>query len=141
MTWEIAVIVAVAVVTAALVLWRWLRKPDAYIYIPEGTAMANFRYQDIPMKECAWCGRKVALQRHHIVAWAGAPELKDDPNNIVVLCGQGKGAGCHKVLGHGNNFHRFNANLRETLKTKRWVTSDEYYRETHGGKERTEVRK
>ena len=27
------------------------------------------------------------------------------------------------------------------LATKKWVSSDEYYKETHGGKDRTEVRK
>lgn len=135
-----AILIAVVVLVGMLVAWLLTRTPDAYIYVPEGMATAQFRYQDIPMKECAWCGRKVDLARHHCIAWAAAPELKDDPDNIVVLCG-GRGGGCHKCIGHGHNYHRFNANIKETLKTKRWVTSDEYYRETHGGKDRTEIRK
>ena len=126
----------------ALLVWIWrkFRMSDAYIYVPEGMVTANFRYQDLPMKECAWCGKKVNLQRHHVISWAGSPELKDDPDNIVVLCG-GKGGGCHKCLGHGHNYHRFNANLKETLKTAKWVVSDDYYKETHEGRQRTEIRK
>lgn len=118
-------------------LYYWLRKPTAYVYIPEGVAMAQFRYQDIPLHACDWCGKSLSVHRHHCIAWCASPELKDDPNNIVMLCGNS----CHKVIGHGNNYHRFNANIKETLKTAKWVTSDEYYRETHGGKDRTEIRR
>lgn len=138
--WLIAAGAVLAAAVVGYVLWRVFRRPDAYVYIPEGMPIAQFRYQDIPMKECAWCGRKVSLQRHHCISWAASPEMKDDPDNIVILCG-GKGGGCHKCIGHGHNYHRFNANIKETLKTKKWVTSDDYYKDTHGGKDRTEVRR
>ena len=109
---------------------------EAYILVPEGMAMANFRYQDLPMRECAWCGRTVDLNRHHITPWAASPELKDEITNLVVLC-----RACHMSVAHGNNWKQFNANLVETLKTPVWKNSNEFYRETHGGKDRTEVRK
>ena len=88
------------------------------------------------MKECAYCGSKVNLNRHHVIPWAAAPEKKDDPGNLSVLCRP-----CHQAVAHGNNWKRFNSNLLETLKTPVWVTSNEYYKEMHGGKDRTEVRK
>lgn len=120
----------------SVVAYFLLRKPDAYIYVPEGVALAEWQYKQLPMKECAWCGKKVSLQRHHIIPWSAAPELENEPQNLVVLCKDD-----HLHVAHGGNYKRFNANLRETLKTARWVTSNEYYKETHGGKDRTEVRK
>ena len=76
---------------------------EAYIIVPEGMAMANFRYQDLPMKECAWCGRTVNLNRHHVYSQLAWPERRDDPSNIIVL-----DRDCHKVLGHKNNWKKFN---------------------------------
>ena len=130
--------IAGAAVLAAIVLavWRIRRNQDAYIYVPEGFPVAQFRYQDLPMKECAWCHHTVNLNRHHIEPWAANPEKKDDVNNLVVLCRP-----CHCSVAHGNNWKRYNANLMETLKTQKWVDSNHRYRETHGGKDRTEVRK
>ena len=133
---EVILVLAAIAVLGSIAVWILRRRNDAYVYLPKGMAVANFRYQDIPMKECAYCHHKVNLNRHHIKSWASAPELKDDPNNIVVLCRP-----CHQSVAHGNNWKRFNSNLMETLKTPVWVDSNEQYRQTHGGKDRTEVRK
>ena len=138
----IAVLLVIALIAVVAWLVRRFRLPGAEIYVPSNIPLAQFRYQDIPMKECAWCGTKVNLNRHHCTSYAASPELKDDPNNIVILCrGKGLSGGCHACIGHGWNFKRFNPNIKETLRTVRWVTSDEYYKETHGGKERTEKRR
>lgn len=123
---------------AALAVWLYFRfrRSDAYIYVPKGTVLAEWQYKQLPMKECAYCHHKVNLNRHHLQPWAASPELKDDPNNLVVLC-----RSCHQSVAHGNNWKRFNSNLAETLKTPVWVDSNEYYKDTHGGSERTEKRK
>lgn len=130
------VVAAVAVLAAAYALYRKFRKPDAYIYVPQGVVITEWQYRQLPMHECAWCGKKMSLQRHHIIPWSAAPESEHDPQNLVVLCKDD-----HLHVAHGGNYKRFNVNLRETLKTAKWVNSNEYYKETHGGKERTEVRK
>ena len=128
---------AVLLVAAAAVraLSR-LKASDAYVYVPDGVALAEWQYKQLPMHECAWCGKKVSLQRHHIIPWSAAPESEHDPQNLVVLCKDD-----HLHVAHGGNYKRFNVNLRETLKTVKWVNSNEYYKETHDGRERTEVRK
>lgn len=130
-------VVAAAVVAAVSWLaWRMLRRPDAYVYLPPGMAVSQFRYQDLPMKECAWCGCKLNLNRHHILPWAASPELKDEPTNLVVLCRDD-----HFRVAHGGNWKRFNANLAKTIESRKWVSSNDYYKETHGGNDRTEVRR
>lgn len=131
-------IVAILIALACALSYRCftLYDNEAYIYVPEGTVIAEWQYRQFPMKECAWCGSKLSLERHHVLPWSASPELENEPTNIVVLCKPD-----HLRVAHGGNYKRFNANLLETLKTARWVNSNEYYRETHGGNERTEVRK
>ena len=132
--WGLGILAAVAAI--GYILWRVFRRPDAYIYVPEGIPQSMWRYQQFKLTECKYCGSALHGNRHHVLPWAAQPELKDDPNNIVCLCRK-----CHEIVAHGGNWKRFNANLWETLKTPVWKDSNEYYRETHGGKDRTEVRK
>ena len=66
-------------------------------------------YKDLPMQECAWChhkGRLAFLNRHHVTPQNVAPDLRNDPANIRVLCRR-----CHLVLGHRNDWHRYNPDL------------------------------
>lgn len=134
--WLVAAGAVLAAAVVGYVLWRVFRKPDAYIYVPEGTPTAQWRYQQLKMVKCEWCGKEVSLQRHHIIPWSAAPELEHEPQNLVVLCKDD-----HLHVAHGGNYKRFNANLRATLDSKKWVVSNEYYKETHDGKDRTEIRK
>lgn len=45
---------------------------------------------------CARCGSKRHLHAHHLKSWAGHPELRSDPNNLVTLCSD-----CHHWV-HSN---------------------------------------
>lgn len=101
----LAAVLAIAV--AAFAVWR-LRRPDAYIYVPEGTVLAEWQYKQLPMKECKFCGSKVNLNRHHAVPQLACPDRKDDPNNLIVLC-----RSCHQVVGHKNNWKKFNPYVSE----------------------------
>lgn len=104
-----------AVLALGYALWRALRRPDAYIYVPEGVALAEWQYKQLPMHHCAFCGREVSLQRHHLVPQSACPERKNDPTNLIVLCGArtGGAGGCHQVIGHKNNFKKFNPYVAE----------------------------
>lgn len=129
--------IAVTGVIAACVLVCVSSRDDgAVVYAPSGTAFASWRYTQMPMVECAWCGSKVSLQRHHVVPWSAMPELENEPTNIVVLCQPD-----HFRVAHGGNWKRFNSNLMATLSTPVWKTSNDYYKEQHGGEDRTEKRR
>lgn len=137
--WGLGILAAAAVI--GYILWRVFRRPDAYIYVPEGMALAAWQYRQLPMKECAFCGRKVDLNRHHCIPFAADPSKYNDPNNLIVLCGGSHG--CHLVVGHKQNYKKFNPYVAEICEKYGGppLDSNEYYRQTHGGKDRTEVRK
>lgn len=97
-----------ATVVAYVVYLIARRKHDAYIYVPEGVALAEWQYKQLPMKECAFCTRTVRLERHHVVSQLACPERKNDPTNLIVLC-----RSCHQVVGHKNNFKKFNPYVAE----------------------------
>ena len=104
---EILDIAAFGVV--AYILWLLLRrKSDAYIYVPDGTAMAAWQYKQLPMHECRFCGSHVNLNRHHVISQLACPERKNDPDNLIVLC-----RSCHQVVGHKNNWKKFNPYVAE----------------------------
>ena len=96
----LAAATVVAVVVAALIA---VRRRDSYIYVPIGFPTAQFRYQDMAMKECSFCSSKVNLNRHHVIPQLAAPDKRDDPANLIVLC-----RSCHQVVGHKNNWKKFN---------------------------------
>ena len=56
--------------------------------------------------ECAACGGTSALQVHHVVPYAMAPDLELDPTNLITLC-MGE-FDCHLRLGHGGSFQHHN---------------------------------
>lgn len=85
-----------------------LRRSDAYIYVPEGVALAEWQYKQLPMKECAFCNSLVNLNRHHVLSQLACPERKNDPKNLIVLC-----RSCHQVVGHKNNWKKFNPYVAE----------------------------
>lgn len=80
--------------------------PDAYILVREDRAMPLWSYQQLPMKDCAWCRRTVNLNRHHVVPQAANPALRDVRENLVVLCRD-----CHFVLGHRCNWKQYNPDV------------------------------
>lgn len=57
---------------------------------------------------CAACGRKKALEVHHIVPYHENPELELDPTNLITLCADP----CHLVWGHLMSFKRVNPSVR-----------------------------
>ena len=72
------------------------------------------RIQKIHLKQnpfCAACGSKVRLQVHHIKPYHLYPELELVPSNLISLC-MGKNE-CHLLIGHGDNFKAYNANVVE----------------------------
>jgi len=64
-------------------------------------------------KGCEACGSKVGLQLHHIVPFNVNPKRELDPTNIIVLCEFVGGLECHELLGHGDNWKRYNPRIRE----------------------------
>lgn len=79
---------------------------DAYILVKGDAATAQWNYQQLPMRDCAWCRRTVNLNRHHIVPQAANPSLRDVRTNLVVLCRD-----CHFVLGHRCDWKRYNPDV------------------------------
>ena len=73
---------------------------------------AAWRYQDMPMRECAWCFKPATLfnpfERHHIYPQASYPVLVDEPANIIVMHRR-----CQFVLGHRCDYKTFNPDVRE----------------------------
>lgn len=73
-----------------------------------------WRYQDMPMVRCEWCKTPGTLlnrlERHHEKPRERYPELANEPSNIVVLH-----RNCQIVLGHRNNTHTFNPDIREII--------------------------
>lgn len=74
------------------------------------SAVAGWRYHDLPMIRCAWCqspGRPLnGLNRHHVQQQAARPDLRDDPANLIVLCRR-----CHYVLGHRCDWRQANPDV------------------------------
>lgn len=85
------------------------RKPggdDAVVLTKAGVGTAQWNYQQLPMRECRWCGRTVNLNRHHAVPQAANPALRDVRENLIVLCRD-----CHFVLGHRCDWKRYNPDV------------------------------
>ena len=101
-------VLALLVILFAIGAFLILRKPAAYIYVPEGVALAEWQYKQLPMKECKFCGSEVNLNRHHVISQLACPERKNDPTNLIVLC-----RSCHQVVGHKNNWKKFNPYVAE----------------------------
>lgn len=126
----IAVVLALAVTGLIWAVSIWL-EPDAYIYVPEGVALAEWQYRQLPMHECKFCGSKVNLNRHHVISQLACPERRDDPNNLIVLC-----RSCHQVVGHKNNWKKFNPYVAEICEKYGGPPVDSReWREQHSNKE------
>lgn len=80
---------------------------DAYVLTTQEAATALWQYRQRRMDSCGWCGRRVNLNRHHIVPQAANPALRDAPENLIVLCRD-----CHFVLGHRCDWKRYNPDVR-----------------------------
>lgn len=75
--------------------------------------VSAWRYQDLPMKECAWCHRTgilIGLNRHHVVPQSVDPARRDDPTVLVVLCRRD-----HAALGHPTGWNEYNPDVREII--------------------------
>ena len=79
---------------------------DAYILVKEDAAFPLWGYQQLPMKDCAWCRRTVNLNRHHVIPQSANPALRDVKENLIVLCRD-----CHFVLGHRCNWKQYNPDV------------------------------
>jgi len=77
---------------------------------------AAWRYQDLPMRECAWCHTPGTLlnglNRCHIVPQSVDPGRRDCETNLVVLCRE-----CHYVLSHRRNWRTWNPDLLVMVRT------------------------
>ena len=86
---------------------RWGRIALLALLLSAALALGlAWRYQDLPMAECAWCHRTTRLNRHHILQQAIRPDLRDVETNLIVLCRD-----CHFVLGHRCNWKRCNPDV------------------------------
>ena len=83
-------------------------KSDAYIY--SSSLIIPRSYKSIPMFECAWCHKTKNLNRHHVIPQSIDKKLKNNPDNIVILCRD-----CHFVLGHRCNWRKFNPDVMEIV--------------------------
>jgi hypothetical protein len=99
--------VVILIVLAAVICWVSIKaEEDCYVY--GAPVNVEWRYTQYPMHECSFCTSKVNLNRHHVISQLAAPELANEPTNIIVLC-----RSCHLVLGHKNNWKKFNPSVRE----------------------------
>ena len=78
----------------------------AVVLSRDGAVTAQWNYQQLPMRECRWCGRTVNLNRNHAVPQAANPALRDVRENLIVLCRD-----CHFVLGHRCDWKRYNPDV------------------------------
>lgn len=120
--WLIICLLAVwACFWTPLYFWKALSYEDAYFYVPANIRAAP-HYTDVKMFECEWCHRVKNLNRHHIIPQSANPALKDDYDNIIVLCRD-----CHFVLGHRCNWKKFNPDVRIIVNTyTNTITSKDY---------------
>ena len=79
---------------------------EAYILVKDGTVTAKWGYQQLKMKDCAWCHRTVNLNRHHVIPQSANPALRDVKENLIVLCRD-----CHFVLGHRCDWKQYNPDV------------------------------
>ena len=79
---------------------------DAYILVKGDAVAPLWGYQQLKMKDCAWCHRAVNLNRHHVVPQSANPALRDVKENLIVLCRD-----CHFVLGHRCNWKQYNPDV------------------------------
>lgn len=79
---------------------------EAYVLVRDDVVTAQWNYQQLPMHACRWCGRRVNLNRHHVIPQAANPALRDVRENLVVLCRD-----CHFVLGHRCNWKQYNPDV------------------------------
>jgi 5-methylcytosine-specific restriction endonuclease McrA len=59
---------------------------------------------------CAACASTDHLQVHHCKPFYKDPALELDMTNLITLC-MGPNE-CHLKIGHGNDFHHYNPNVR-----------------------------
>ena len=60
-------------------------------------------------KKCACCGSVKGIEVHHIKPRHLFPKLALVENNLIALCGKGKG--CHFHLGHLNSYFTYNEEI------------------------------
>lgn len=82
------------------------REANAIVLVNPEAVTAQWQYQQLRMEKCAWCGRTVDMNRHHVIPQAANPALRDVRENLVVLCRD-----CHFVLGHRCNWKQYNPDV------------------------------
>ncbi len=60
-------------------------------------------------KKCACCGGTKKIEVHHMKPRHLFPELALVENNLIALCGKGKG--CHFHIGHLNSYYNYNEEI------------------------------
>lgn len=76
-------------------------------------------YGEYRKGQCEWCGKSnVRLAVHHIIPQHIAPELKDNPDNLITLCDPLilRSSGCHYKIGHrGMNWKYDNSGMLKVI--------------------------
>jgi 5-methylcytosine-specific restriction protein A len=68
-------------------------------------------------KSCAVCGGRKKVIAHHVIPFWLAPDLENDPDNLLPLCEDYRyGINCHLFVGHLGNFRRANVYVRAVAK-------------------------
>lgn len=80
------------------------------------TKWPTFRKNFLKGKSCAVCGGTKKLEAHHIIPFHINPSLELDETNLIALCEGNKNINCHLVIGHKQNFKKFNANVKKDSK-------------------------
>lgn len=73
---------------------------------------------------CMVCGTRRGLQVHHIKPFHLHPQLELDHGNLITLC-ELDGRDHHLLVGHLDDWHSFNANVREDAKRYRNKTANQ----------------
>lgn len=88
--------------------------PDSYIPASSRSPLWN-RVRNSHIKrqgKCQLCGGTDDLEVHHIVPFHIDPDKELDPNNLITLCGSGKGGvNCHLFFGHLGNWKKCNTTV------------------------------
>lgn len=99
---------AIALRSAAEAVRDAERSPTAAV--PRSPGWHLVREQHVAANPvCVCCGGTRSLEVHHVKPFHLYPELELDRKNLMTLCSDGPGGmSCHRTVGHGGDWNRWN---------------------------------
>lgn len=88
------------------------REDQLILATPRSSQWRKVRLEHLErFPECAACGRKQALEVHHVLPFHLFPEHELDYDNLVTLC-EWPSLNCHLLFGHCMDWRHYNPSAR-----------------------------